>query len=207
MALRPENRNVSIPERAACTQKTTLTGAQQQLVTDHLAIVPAIAKQLVKRLSLPHWIDIDEMVSCGYVGLCNAALSFDPTRNIKFGTYAHFRIRGAVIDDFLRKQDVATDDLAAVQAETRQLDHLADPTPSMEDTMIDEQEQRRKCRHLAFAKLSMGEIEYRAVTKKHLQGQTLKEIGAAENRSATWAFYRVHCGERQLRQALTTCAD
>jgi len=35
----------------------------------------------------------------------------------------------------------------------------------------------------------------------------LREIGAAEGRSASWAHYRVHCGERQLREALLAPAD
>ncbi|MGI9071302.1 MAG: sigma-70 family RNA polymerase sigma factor [Bryobacteraceae bacterium] len=86
--------------RAASTQ-STLTTAQQQLVTDHMSLVPGIARQLVKRFSLPHWIDIEEMESCGYVGLCKAALNFDPNRS-NFGTYAHLLVRGAIIDDYHR---------------------------------------------------------------------------------------------------------
>jgi hypothetical protein len=78
----------------------------------------------------------------------------------------------------------------------------ADPTPSVEDILIEAGEQRRKCRHIAFAGKSVGEVELRAVTKKHMKGESLREIGKAEGRSPTWAHYKVHCGERQLREAL-----
>ncbi|MGI9074290.1 MAG: hypothetical protein ACR2JB_23925 [Bryobacteraceae bacterium] len=53
--------------RAASTH--TLTTAQQQLLIDHAHIVPGIARMLVKRFSLPHWIDVEEMESCGYLSL------------------------------------------------------------------------------------------------------------------------------------------
>jgi RNA polymerase sigma factor (sigma-70 family) len=177
-----------------------MTPEQEQLVLDHMKIVPAIARQLVKRLGLPYWIDIDEMVSCGNVGLCRAALQFDPERGVQFGTYAHFKIRASIIDDFLRRQ--APIPTALQTAEMEELDEPIDPTPSVEEILIEAQEQRRKCRHLAFASKSVTKIELRAAVSKHSEGKTLREIGAEQGRSASWAHYRVHCGERQLREAL-----
>jgi RNA polymerase sigma factor (sigma-70 family) len=192
-----------------------MTPQQEQLVLDHMKIVPAIARQLVKRLGLPYWIDIDEMVSCGNVGLCRAALQFDPERGVQFGTYAHFKIRASIIDDFLRKQapicaPMGKDDIASRRVDIdsllprAKLDEYepSDPTPSIEEILIEAQEQRRKCRHLAFASKSVTKIELRAAVSKHSEGKTLREIGAEQGRSASWAHYRVHCGERQLREAL-----
>jgi DNA-directed RNA polymerase specialized sigma subunit len=137
--------------------------------------------------------------------MCNAALGFDPERGTKFGTYAHFKVRGAIIDDFLRKQtDVGHTHRTPCSAigELEDADEPIDASPSAEDVLIEQQEQRRKCRHIAFAGKSVGVIEFRAVTKKHMRGESLREIGAAEGRSASWAHYRVHCGERQLKEAL-----
>jgi hypothetical protein len=113
---------------------------------------------------------------------------------------------GAILDHFLRRQTPATlpmisDDVLGSELSSGEEEPI-DLTPSIEDTLIEAQEQQRKCKHLAFARLEVGEIEFRAVTKKHMAGKTLKEIGASEGRSATWAYYRVHCGERQLRDAL-----
>lgn len=54
--------------------------------------------------SLPKNISKDELRSLGYIGLYDALEKFDPSRDLKFDTYASFRIRGAIIDG-LRKED------------------------------------------------------------------------------------------------------
>jgi RNA polymerase sigma factor for flagellar operon FliA len=46
----------------------------------------------------------DDLVSAGMVGLLNAYDAFDATRGAAFTTYAHPRVRGAVLDE-LRRQD------------------------------------------------------------------------------------------------------
>jgi len=60
----------------------------------------------VERISqgLPKNISKDELRSLGYIGLYDALEKFDPSRDLKFDTYASFRIRGAIIDG-LRKED------------------------------------------------------------------------------------------------------
>lgn len=54
--------------------------------------------------SLPRNVSRDDIHSLGLVGLYDALEKFDPTRDLKFDTYASFRIRGAIIDG-LRKED------------------------------------------------------------------------------------------------------
>ncbi|XJZ28522.1 FliA/WhiG family RNA polymerase sigma factor [Bacillota bacterium Lsc_1132] len=60
----------------------------------------------VQRLSvgLPKNVSKDELRSLGMIGLFDAMEKFDYTRELKFDTYASFRIRGAMIDG-LRKED------------------------------------------------------------------------------------------------------
>ena len=43
-------------------------------------------------------------MSMGFIGLMDAADKFDPSRGVKFETYAEYRIRGSIFDE-LRKQD------------------------------------------------------------------------------------------------------
>ena len=158
--------------QAACSAHVThvMTAEQEKLVVEHMHIVPAIAKRLVKKLSLPFWINLDEMVSCGYIGLCKAAQKYDPARG-KFETYATFRIRGNMIDDFLRKQapimvPLQEDNCLEYAESEDQHNEKADSTPSLEATLIEDQEHRRKCEHLAFAFTHLGEIEARVVKQK-----------------------------------------
>ncbi|HET7522354.1 MAG TPA: FliA/WhiG family RNA polymerase sigma factor [Bacillales bacterium] len=60
----------------------------------------------VHRISvgLPRGVDIEELKSHGMIGLYDALDKFDAKRDLKFDTYASFRIRGAILDG-LRKED------------------------------------------------------------------------------------------------------
>jgi RNA polymerase sigma factor for flagellar operon FliA len=71
-----------------------LSSDQQRLVTEHAWLVDAVARQVFRgnpRL-------IDEHTDLGYIGLCKAALTFDPERGCTFKAYAGIRIAGAMRD-------------------------------------------------------------------------------------------------------------
>jgi RNA polymerase sigma factor FliA len=71
--------------------------ARERLV---LAFAPLV-KYVAGRLSsgLPAHVDEGELISYGLTGLISAIERFDPSREIKFETYAITRIRGAIIDE------------------------------------------------------------------------------------------------------------
>jgi RNA polymerase sigma factor FliA len=60
----------------------------------------------VQRISvgLPKSVNKDELRSLGMLGLYDALKKFEPERDLKFDTYASFRIRGAILDG-LRRED------------------------------------------------------------------------------------------------------
>lgn len=60
----------------------------------------------VQRISagLPRNVSRDDIMSLGLQGLFDALTKFDTKRDLKFDTYASFRIRGTIIDG-LRKED------------------------------------------------------------------------------------------------------
>jgi RNA polymerase sigma factor FliA len=64
-----------------------------------LAGIPFV-EQLARRVAatMPHSIDIGDLVQDGVIGLIDAAHRFDEARGIKFETFAERRIRGAMID-------------------------------------------------------------------------------------------------------------
>jgi RNA polymerase sigma factor for flagellar operon FliA len=66
----------------------------------------AKVRWIAQRISngLPQSVDIEDLVSVGFIGLMDAADKFNPSENVKFSTYAEFRIRGSMLDE-LRKQD------------------------------------------------------------------------------------------------------
>jgi RNA polymerase sigma factor FliA len=60
----------------------------------------------VQRISvgLPKNVSKDDLISHGMLGLYDALEKFNANRDLKFDTYASFRVRGAIIDG-LRKED------------------------------------------------------------------------------------------------------
>ena len=64
-----------------------------------VATIPFV-EQLARRVAatMPHSIDIGDLVQDGVIGLIDAAHRFDEGRGIKFETFAERRIRGAMID-------------------------------------------------------------------------------------------------------------
>jgi RNA polymerase sigma factor for flagellar operon FliA len=82
---------------------------------------------LVRALApmMPH-VSEDELQSAGYEGLIEAAMRYDPSIGVPFASYAHFRVRGAMIDAARRAEPALrrrTRALAALQATQALLQH------------------------------------------------------------------------------------
>jgi len=76
---------------------------------------------------VPAQIETEEMVNAGLTGLFDAARRFDSSRGAHFITFAHWRIRGAVVD-WLREQDYAPRRLRHLGNVPRKLS-LDEPVP------------------------------------------------------------------------------
>jgi RNA polymerase sigma factor for flagellar operon FliA len=74
----------------------------EQMVAEHIPLVHIVAGMV--RRSLPKHVLLDDLVQAGMVGLLDAATKYDPRREVKFESYAKFRIRGAILDS-LREMD------------------------------------------------------------------------------------------------------
>ena len=70
--------------------------------TENPRVVAGIpfVEQLARRVAatMPHSIDIGDLIQDGVIGLIDAAQRFDEGRGIKFETFAERRVRGAMID-------------------------------------------------------------------------------------------------------------
>lgn len=73
-----------------------LTAEQEQRVSDCQGLVRHLANQMRGRL--PTWIEMDDLISYGQVGLMQAVRDYDPDKGTKFSTFAFYRIRGAIFD-------------------------------------------------------------------------------------------------------------
>lgn len=72
------------------------------LIKKYLPLVSYHVQRIA--VSLPKNVSRDDLFSLGMLGLYDALEKFDLSRDLKFDTYASFRIRGAVLDG-LRKED------------------------------------------------------------------------------------------------------
>jgi len=45
------------------------------------------------------YLDFDVLLSAGYLGYTQSLKRFDPERNVKFKTFAEYRVKGAVLDE------------------------------------------------------------------------------------------------------------
>jgi RNA polymerase sigma factor for flagellar operon FliA len=81
---------------------STLEVQRERIIKEFAHIVKAIAYRLAFRL--PAYMDAEDLVSVGIIGLMDAMDKYDPSREAKFKTYAEFRIRGAMLDE-IRSMD------------------------------------------------------------------------------------------------------
>ena len=110
-----------------------VSASQNRRIVAGLPFVEALARRMAS--SMPHSIDIGDLVQDGVLGLIDAAHRFDEARGIKFETFAERRVRGAMIDALrkdawprgVRRQRRELD--AAREALRRELGH----EPSMAD--------------------------------------------------------------------------
>src|SRR6186713_3572576 len=77
-------------------QRQPLVASQRDRIANGLPFVESLARRVAS--SMPHSIELKDLVQDGMIGLIDAAHRFDESRGIKFETFAERRIRGAMID-------------------------------------------------------------------------------------------------------------
>ena len=80
--------------------RAPLATNQRDRVASCLPFVESLARRMAS--TMPHSIDLGDLVQDGVIGLIDAAHRFDERRGIKFETFAERRVRGAMIDALRR---------------------------------------------------------------------------------------------------------
>jgi RNA polymerase sigma factor for flagellar operon FliA len=81
---------------------------RDRILLEQLPQVRYLARRIHERL--PRHVPLDDLVHAGVIGLIDALNKFDHSKHVQFGSYAKFRIRGAIIDS-LREMDWGPRDL------------------------------------------------------------------------------------------------
>jgi RNA polymerase sigma factor for flagellar operon FliA len=81
-------------------QRQPLAARHRDRIANGLPFVESLARRVAA--SMPHSIELGDLVQDGMIGLIDAACRFDEGRGIKFETFAERRVRGAMIDALRR---------------------------------------------------------------------------------------------------------
>jgi RNA polymerase sigma factor for flagellar operon FliA len=87
-------------DQTACPTPKRRTRAKEDVANPRVEAGLPFVEALARRMAatMPHSIDLGDLVQDGVIGLIDAAHRFDDSRGIKFETFAERRIRGAMID-------------------------------------------------------------------------------------------------------------
>lgn len=96
------NRTAPDPKLWQVYKLTRDARARDRLIVQYAPLVKYVASRLA--MGLPQQIDVDDLVSYGVFGLIDAIDKYDPSREVRFETYAIARIRGSMLDS-LRAYD------------------------------------------------------------------------------------------------------
>ena len=80
--------------------KNGSSAAKEKLILHYAPIVKYVAGRLMVHIGQN--VEFDDLVGYGIFGLIDAIEKFDPSKGVKFETYASFRIRGTIIDNIRR---------------------------------------------------------------------------------------------------------
>jgi len=94
-----------------------------QFVREYEGFVRALVMQTRKQLGLD--APIDDMVAFGFQGLLEARQRFDASKGVAFKTFAHYRVRGAILDGVRRMSHLPRRAYARLRA-AEALDQLAE---------------------------------------------------------------------------------
>ena len=144
---------------------TSEPGGENSAVLQHIGLVHKTALHIKARL--PDYVELEELVQIGMVGLLEAAKSFDASQGADLGTFASKRIRGAILDEVRKRSPLSRADSSHIKAEEQVVEqflakHGRPPTAteiaSELDTSLD-QYQKQRGRSQKFRTTSLNELE------------------------------------------------
>jgi RNA polymerase sigma factor FliA len=137
-------------------------GLRDRLILHYAPLVKYVAGRVGS--GLPAHVEQADLISYGTFGLIDAITRFEPTREVKFESYAMARIRGAIIDE-LRNTDWIP---RSVRMKARQFERtVADLEARLQRTPTDEE---------VADEMDM-DVEEVVVSLYYFEGLTLADIG------------------------------
>ena len=103
-------------------KKSALSNAHS-LVNTHISLVNRIAGYLKARV--PNYVEFDDMIQIGMLGLLTAAESYDASTGVEFKDYAKKRIKGAILDEVRKMSTMSRLAIKNTQEHSRAINELS----------------------------------------------------------------------------------
>jgi RNA polymerase sigma factor for flagellar operon FliA len=110
----------------------------EQLIAECQGLVRSIA--LKAHRNLPDFLDVEDSIAYGQIGLAEAARDFDPAQGHQFSTYAYYRVRGAIYDGLSKMSWVSRSQYQRLRCEQMAGEVLAqeDPAPPSAEASLED---------------------------------------------------------------------
>lgn len=116
----------------------TAISHKEQIIEQYIPLVKYIASRVM--VGRNTYIEYEDLVSYGLIGLMDAITKFDPDKGIKFSSYASIRIKGAIIDEIRKARPIskgAMDKLAKYNESVERLQTLLQREPTIDEIAVD----------------------------------------------------------------------
>ncbi|MFN4150696.1 MAG: sigma-70 family RNA polymerase sigma factor [Candidatus Sericytochromatia bacterium] len=111
-----------------------------ETIQKYMPLVKSIARRISSKL--PKHYDLEDLVSDGVVGLLAATERFDPSRGVKFETFATYYIKGSILDNLPKIPTVKNNTQQKQQPQQPQQDdenYSYEDENTNEDSLSDEE--------------------------------------------------------------------
>lgn len=183
-----------------------LTGEERnKLILRNLSLVDKIAWKIFRKIS--RFIDIDDLVGAGRLGLVEAGRNYKGRPGAKFETYAGYRIGGEIYDEVRRinilsraavKRNMKGEsNVSVVSLDTEKLEQIKDEKNITQEILFE------SCQNKKILKKKIEDLpprERQAVKLFCYKGLSAKAAGKRMKISQSWARY-VYINAVKLLQA------
>ena len=95
---------------------------KKQIVEQYIPLVKYIASRVM--FDKNKYMEYEDLVSYGMIGLMDAITKFDSTKGMKFSSYASIRIKGSMIDELRKHRPISKSAMDKLNKYNRAIDFL-----------------------------------------------------------------------------------
>ena len=96
---------------------------KEQIIQEYIPLVKYIASRVM--FGKNKYMEYEDLVSYGMIGLMDALNKFDNTKGMKFSSYASIRIKGSMIDELRKNRPISKGAMDKLNRYNKAIDDFA----------------------------------------------------------------------------------